>query len=345
MLPRPGSGGDHPPLHPNFDATSTIRLPGVKSAQGGPRILGKDSGQPENMHEEDPNPFILPHEDVFLMREREKQVKLAEKARQATLKVWEKNGDHGHRISKRDHIPRPRKGASALKQDRQIFQGHRREKENMTEFISKKRDMFLTQMSLDTKREEIQKLEEKAAMKEDALKKAEMLLEEDANRFGEFLKENDQNAHDALKKADIETKEKQEKVAYLKKLTQDENKYINEISKKKDTLRRCKEYRAFLDNLSPNDFKQEQKRKREAKIKAKQEARVAQGLPRDDPDESSSEEEMYFKYPEELLAKFAQLEKRCLDLLEQKQVNEEALEGRFTTKHPFALSQTSSRIN
>jgi hypothetical protein len=35
--------------------------------------------------------------------------------------------------------------------------GHRREKENMAEFISKKREMFLIQMSLDTKREEIQK--------------------------------------------------------------------------------------------------------------------------------------------------------------------------------------------
>jgi uncharacterized protein YbjQ (UPF0145 family) len=39
------------------------------------------------------------------------------------------------------------------------------EKKNMTEFIAKKREMFLVQMSLDTKREEIRKLEEKAAMK------------------------------------------------------------------------------------------------------------------------------------------------------------------------------------
>jgi len=32
-----------------------------------------------------------------------------------------------------------------------------REKENLTDFISKKRDMFLVQMSLDTKKSEIQK--------------------------------------------------------------------------------------------------------------------------------------------------------------------------------------------
>lgn len=43
----------------------------------------------------------------------------------------------------------------------------------MAEFIAKKREMFLVQMSLDTKREEIRKLEEKARMKEEALRKSE----------------------------------------------------------------------------------------------------------------------------------------------------------------------------
>lgn len=86
------------------------------------------------------------------------------------------------------------------------------EKENMAEFIAKKREMFLVQMSLDTKREEIRKLEEKAAMKEDALKKSEQMLEEDAIRFDTFLKENDKKAHDAIKHAERETKLKQDKV-------------------------------------------------------------------------------------------------------------------------------------
>ena len=38
----------------------------------------------------------------------------------------------------------------------------RKEKENMADFIAKKREMFLVQMSLDTKRAEIRKLEERA---------------------------------------------------------------------------------------------------------------------------------------------------------------------------------------
>lgn len=47
----------------------------------------------------------------------------------------------------------------------------------MAEFIAKKREMFLVQMSLDTKREEIRKLEEKARMKEEALRKSEQASE------------------------------------------------------------------------------------------------------------------------------------------------------------------------
>ncbi len=81
----------------------------------------------------------------------------------------------------------------------------------MTEFISNKREMFLIQMSLDTKKQEIEKLEHKARMKEDALKKAETMLEDDAMRFDEFLKENDRNAHLALRRAEEETKEKQDR--------------------------------------------------------------------------------------------------------------------------------------
>jgi hypothetical protein len=67
-------------------------------------------------------------------------------------------------------------------------------------------------MSLDTKREEIRKLEAKASMREEALKRSEQMLEEDAIRFDTFLKENDKKAHDAIKLAERETKLKQDKV-------------------------------------------------------------------------------------------------------------------------------------
>ena len=54
----------------------------------------------------------------------------------------------------------------------------REPKDTMATFLGKKREMFLLQMALDTKREEIQKLEAKALAREDALKSSELLLEE-----------------------------------------------------------------------------------------------------------------------------------------------------------------------
>jgi succinate dehydrogenase flavin-adding protein (antitoxin of CptAB toxin-antitoxin module) len=64
-------------------------------------------------------------------------------------------------------------------------------------------------MSLDTKRAEIRKLEEQAQQREDALKRSENMLEEDAMRFDAFLKENDYKAVEAIRKAEQETKAKQ----------------------------------------------------------------------------------------------------------------------------------------
>merc|ERR1712217_424364 len=82
----------------------------------------------------------------------------------------------------------------------------RREKENVSDFVAKKREMFLVQMSLDVKKAEILKLDEKAKQKEEALKKSQQMLDEDVTRFDQFLQSNDQKAHKAMKNAEEKTK-------------------------------------------------------------------------------------------------------------------------------------------
>ncbi len=69
-------------------------------------------------------------------------------------------------------------------------------------FAAKKREMFLVQMALDIKKAEILKLHEKAAMKEEALKKSQQMLEEDVTKFDTFLHANDAKAHKAMKQAE-----------------------------------------------------------------------------------------------------------------------------------------------
>lgn len=126
----------------------------------------------------------------------------------------------------------------------------------MADLIAKKREMFLVQMSLDTKRKEIQKLEEKAKLKEEALRKSELMLEADAARFDKFLKENDRNAHEAIKRHDDESKIKHEKLAEIKKLNQEIAKVQGDMSKYQEQLEDCLKYKEFLDKLTPHAEKE-----------------------------------------------------------------------------------------
>jgi len=136
--------------------------------------------------------------------------------------------------------------------------------------IAKKREMFLVQMSLDTKREEIRKLEEKAQMKEEALKKSELMFEEDAIRFDTFLKENDKKAHEAIKKAERETKAKSDKVQEIKKLNLQIQMIQSDMSKLKEQLEDCLKYKQFLDSLTPPEWFEEQRAIKNARQKERQ---------------------------------------------------------------------------
>ena len=214
----------------------------------------------DGQEDDDFNPFRLPKDDeVFKLREKERAEKKARRSRANKLKLHERTENkqrlrlvrekvapsENDKLSERAKATKRLVSAAAASLNTE----RRREKENMNEFIAKKREMFLVQMSLDTKREEIRKLEEKAQMKEEALKKSELMLEEDAIRFDTFLKENDKKAHEAIKRAEAETKAKQAKVQEIK-LNQQIQLVQSEMSKLNE-LENCMKYKAFLDSLTP----------------------------------------------------------------------------------------------
>ena len=222
-----------------------------------------DSFQDDTL--ENDNPFKIPSDrDVFLIRLKEREQKNLKRQEWRNLKIWEKTSAHRTGGSpNRVKFESSLKSKSANKPDHAVLGERRREKENMADFIEKKREMFLVQMSLDTKRDEIRKLEEKAQMKEQALLKSELMLEEDALRFDAFLKENDIKAHEAIKRHEKEVKEKQEKISSIKKLNQEIAKVKSEMDKYNETLAYCRKYKAFLDELTPKEWFIEQQKQRE----------------------------------------------------------------------------------
>ena len=115
-------------------------------------------------------------------------------------------------------------------------------------------------MSLDTKRRNLSL--RKGSDEGAGTEEVELMLEEDAIRFDTFLKENDHEAHKAIKRAEQETKAKQEKVQEIKKLHQEIQAVQSEMTKLREHLDDCERYKKFLDKLTPEEWFEDQKQKK-----------------------------------------------------------------------------------
>ncbi|MGH0167391.1 UNVERIFIED_CONTAM: hypothetical protein FKN15_068077 [Acipenser sinensis] len=313
------------------------------------------------------NPFkVPPDQDIFLLRNKERERKKLEREQERNLKIHEKTTYAGRVNAKRTKIRDLMKegkeeGAKGGSDDEQaswklsMTKGCRIEKESINEFISRKRQMFLLQYSLAVKRDEMCKLDEMAIAEERKLEKAEQYLEEDATMFDAFLKENDKNSVEAIKIAELETKVKLEKVAEIKRISTKLMGLKSEISKLEEILKEYMTYKDFLTKLSPKEWREEyeaKQRKAKKAEKSKTDGRPssremqgreesimkAHGIRKlslelsqmEDMQESSSdcdeEPELYFTDPQQLLDILIELEEQNLSLIQNSQETEETLE-------------------
>jgi hypothetical protein len=296
--------------------------------------LGDDGG--DGVPYEDPfanNPFQLPTEkEVFQMTKEAKMKKLEERERQRTLGVADKT-TKTQVVSQiqlsRGHLTGGKRLGTSAGQPWQSSSSRDRprERETVSDFIAKKKEMFLLSLSLDTKWAEIQKLEERAQWREEALAKSDKMLLEDSARFEKFLRENDEKALEAAKRAEQETRMKQDKVKEIRKLTAEIESTKNELSKVEEHLAKCEDYKRFLDGLTPKDWIIQ---RRTDLLKEPKDVNGELIQP-----QNWLEDELggqYFTEPRQLLGVFAQLEENNLFLIQQCQDTEEALEK---VKHQF----------
>ncbi|KAJ9456866.1 hypothetical protein DIPPA_12001 [Diplonema papillatum] len=205
------------------------------------------------------NPFRQPtDEEVFFMRDQERLDKEKSKATQQYKKVHEKMtasarvgsattaAERADRSYKKQHAYLPEIAAPVSETQK--------DKENMADFIAKKREMGLIRMSLATKRSEIHKLEIEAERAEKRVKQQEEQLEETSQKFDHFLKDNDMKAVEAMKKAEAESKGKNEKTGEIKKLTAHNASVLAEKAKYDEQLNACMRYKHDLDKLTPDSW-------------------------------------------------------------------------------------------
>ncbi|CAK9068719.1 unnamed protein product [Durusdinium trenchii] len=280
------------------------------------------------------------------MREEERQRRAEERERVKHQHVWEKvTAASRHSRTRRIDDIDDTCGASAARPDVRpegLGRDARRDKENISDFVAKKREMFLVQMSLDVKKAEILKLDARAKDKEEALNKSKQMLDKDVERFDAFLSTNDDRAHDAMQKADTKAREKQERVIKIKQLKSQLSAIQSEIAKHREQKDECLRFKDFLVNLTPAEWK-EQKREEKKQRKLHRRRIAADGLQIVDARMGEIEERMQaeieaeeqaFKEKEEKEKKGRRRQKKSEEDEQKERDQMEARRRRIARKYP-----------
>lgn len=209
------------------------------------------------------NPFQMPAEsNIFALRQQEKDEK--EQARKAmrSLKVYEKGTApiKSYVLSSQDTQPEALPVSDLPDElEEEIAANNAKDadgqRNNLKEFVARKKEMFFVQYACNIKKDEIRKLEDSALEEERRLLADEKQLEEDVAKFDAFLKENDKSSVEAIKRAEAETKAKLEKMQDIKKVNVQIASIRSEMAKNKDQLRDYRRYRDFLWQLMPKEAK------------------------------------------------------------------------------------------
>jgi hypothetical protein len=207
------------------------------------------------------NPFKMPtDQEVFRLRDEEKRQKALEREKLRYQRVHEKTtwsariGTANMRNVMGDESPQ-----EASKIDPSQLEVHLptldiRENASMALYIEKKREMGLIRMSLATKRQEIKKLDEEAERAENRIRQQEEQLQETGGKFDAFLNHSAMEQVEAVNRADAESKAKLEKMAEIKKLSTQIAAVETDKKKNEELLATCKEFKEFLDGLTPASF-------------------------------------------------------------------------------------------
>mmetsp|Transcript_43339 Transcript_43339/g.92792 ORF Transcript_43339/g.92792 Transcript_43339/m.92792 type:complete len:610 (-) Transcript_43339:88-1917(-) len=136
-------------------------------------------------------------------------------------------------------------------------------------YVAKKHELFFVQMNLDAKKEEIQRLDQRASRREEAVKRSMKQLEEDHQRMQAFIDSNSVRASNVLQAAQEMTQKKNNKLATKRQLKASLVVLQSEIAKLREHKDECVKLKAFLESVTPQEWidarleeKKERKRNR-----------------------------------------------------------------------------------
>lgn len=248
------------------------------------------------------NPFSLPQElECFWLQEPVPERSEEERRQEKQLKIWEKptcSSSYGKirkvkddelpmaPVSKATHLALQTAKAKVMEEERPdntflttvatkpavglVEPLHKGEKDIRT-YVQKKREVFLVHMACDNKREEAVRLDAVAKAKEDALAFSQQTLEE-MPRSLRIISKREFRKHPMQlltpkSSSEKHAKNKQDKVQKIKSLKQQIAAVHSDTGKLKEARVECERLKHFLEKLTPPEWKEEQKQKKEERKK------------------------------------------------------------------------------
>ena len=195
-------------------------------------------------------------------------------------------------------ITKPRITSSELKTiDRsKMLPETYKNQETLSEFILQKREIFLAQLAINTKQEELQRLERLEREKQSEIESKEAEIELFKSQFAKFLETDGKVTMETRQSAQNKAMESNAVSNQIKEISTKINTLRQEIAHQEEKLEECQKYQKFLDSLTPPDWK------------------------KDHPGE------MFFKDPQQLITIIQSLEEQNMFLIRHCQEAEETVE-------------------
>jgi hypothetical protein len=209
------------------------------------------------------NPFNFPFDaDLITLKQEHLQRLHQQKQDEKAKPLWQKGiKDTGNEVfaqikelkeriehppsQNRHEEPDILKAADAMLKDRP------RKRDNIHDFINRKKEMFLIQMKISQKRDQIRWFEERTSEKSEKLHVIENRMKEDLDQFNQFVEFNKLQTNEQIKAAENETKEKLAVINKIKSLGEIKTTKLNFNLKLLEKLNNLLSYKQFLDTLTP----------------------------------------------------------------------------------------------
>jgi len=230
------------------------------------------------------SPFRLPGDDeVFVYRELERKKREEIKALSQDLKIWDKKIGTSKRplrlfkgfeptakenIKVFGHAGFSVKDKTMIVEAQRIINERRKykdfkgkeHKEGIVELLEQKKEMFLVERTVGIIEKEKEVLIEKAAEKDDALKKSDEMLEKDWKEFEAYKQNNKQETDLAIQRYNQEVDARKRTETLYKIKNNDLTSIKAEKTKNEELIQKYHDAKTFLQKLTPKEFLEQRAR-------------------------------------------------------------------------------------